>query len=136
MRQIFSTALALLLAISCNLEARTTYADKASIENAYTNQQSNVQLQAYGKVEKVLADDSQGSRHQRFIVRINAKLTILIAHNIDLARRIPDLKPGDLVEFYGEYEWNKKGGVVHWTHRDPSGRHLAGWLKHNGITYQ
>ena len=136
MRQILATALALLLALSCNADARQTYADKATLENAYTNQQSNVQLMAYGKVEKILPDDNEGSRHQRIIVRINAKLTILIAHNIDLAKRIPDLRQGDLIEFYGEYEWNKKGGVIHWTHRDPSGRHLAGWLKHNGIIYQ
>jgi hypothetical protein len=32
--------------------------------------------------------------------------------------------------------WNEKGGVVHWTHRDPGGRHMAGWLAHNGKTYQ
>lgn len=136
MRQFFSTLLIVVLAISCNADVRPTYADKASIEHAYINQQSNVQLKAYGKVEKILQDDNEGSRHQRIIVRINAKQTVLIAHNIDLAKRIPNLKQGDLIEFYGEYEWNKKGGVVHWTHHDPSGRHLAGWLKHNGIIYQ
>lgn len=135
MKPIMAKLLLLLLAISGAVDARQTL-DKVSIENAYAQQQSNVQLASYGKVEKVLPDDDQGSRHQRIIVRISAKQTILIAHNIDLAKRIPNLKPGDLIEFYGEYEWNKKGGLVHWTHRDPSGRHLAGWLKHQGITYQ
>jgi len=43
---------------------------------------------------------------------------------------------GDSVGFYGEYEWNSKGGVIHWTHLDPSGQHIAGWLKHDGKTYQ
>lgn len=136
MKQIFSSLVFLVLALSCHVDARQTYADKASIENAFTQGQTNVQLTAYGKVEKILPDDTQGSRHQRIIVRINAKQTILIAHNIDLAKRVANLKIGDLIEFYGEYEWNKKGGVVHWTHSDPSGRHLAGWLKHNGIIYQ
>ncbi len=62
--------------------------------------------------------------------------TILIAHNIDLAPRINSVSKGDSVEFYGEYEWNKKGGVVHWTHKDPHGNHIGGWLKHNGKMYQ
>ncbi|MFN9385947.1 MAG: DUF3465 domain-containing protein [Cyanobacteriota bacterium] len=25
---------------------------------------------------------------------------------------------------------------MHWTHHDPDGNHVAGWLKHNGIVYQ
>lgn len=85
---------------------------------------------------RVLPDDNDGSRHQRFIVRLDSGQTILIAHNIDIAPRIASLNAGDAVDFNGEYEWNPKGGVVHWTHRDPAGRHPAGWLRHNGMTFQ
>ena len=84
----------------------------------------------------ILPDDNDGSRHQRFILRLESGQTVLIAHNIDLAPRIDSLSEGNLVEFYGEYEWNSRGGVVHWTHHDPRGSHVDGWLKHDGQTYQ
>jgi hypothetical protein len=106
------------------------------LRRAFDNQQSDVQVQAAGKLEKVLTDDNDGSRHQRFIVRVSAEQSVLIAHNIDLAPRVADLKEGDHIEFFGEYEWNNKGGVVHWTHHDPANRHIGGWIKHNGKTYQ
>jgi hypothetical protein len=113
-----------------------TVAHRDGIAEAYEHQRSGVQVETAGVVEKVLADDNDGSRHQRFIVRVPSGQTILIAHNIDLASRVAGLREGDPIELSGEYEWNNKGGVVHWTHRDPSGRHVAGWIKHSGHTYQ
>ena len=104
--------------------------------DAITNHQSNVQVQGGGIVVKILTDDREGSKHQRFIVRLESGQTILIAHNIDLANKIDSLKEGGRVEFKGEYEWNQKGGVVHWTHRDPNGHHSTGWIKHNGQIFQ
>lgn len=106
------------------------------LNNAYNNQKSDIQVRGSGKVYRILADDNQGSRHQKFILRLRNQQTILIAHNIDLAPRIDKLKVGDTVKFHGEYEWNNRGGVVHWTHNDPQGRHADGWLKHNGRTYR
>jgi hypothetical protein len=94
------------------------------------------QFESEGTVVRVLADDNQGSRHQRFIVRLRSGRTVLIAHNIDLAPRVPGLSAGDTVSFSGEFEDNDKGGVVHWTHHDPSGRHVAGWIKHGGQVFQ
>ena len=104
--------------------------------SAMENRRSDVQLEAVGTVVKVLADDNDGSRHQRFLIRAGSGQTVLVAHNIDLAPRVAGLAAGDLVTIYGEYEWNAKGGVLHWTHHDPSGRHVAGWIKHEGQTYQ
>ena len=108
----------------------------AILENAFTQRISKLQVTGQGTVVKVLRDDSNGSRHQRFIVRLDSGRTMLVAHNIDLAPRIETLRAGDTVVFNGEYEWNPKGGVIHWTHRDPQGRHPAGWIKHDGQTYQ
>jgi hypothetical protein len=108
----------------------------AALATANQNRQSNVQVQGSGRVTKLLSDDNDGSRHQRFIVRLASGQTVLIAHNIDLASRVGSLLEGDSVQFHGEYEWNAKGGVVHWTHRDPERRHEDGWIKHQGRTYQ
>ena len=104
--------------------------------NAFENGKSGIQSEGNGIVIKVLPEDNDGSRHQRFILRLDSGQTLLIAHNIDLAPRISSLKKGDAVSFYGVYEWNPKGGVIHWTHHDPDGRHVAGWLQHNDRKYQ
>jgi hypothetical protein len=94
------------------------------------------QAKGSGTVVRVLSDDNDGSRHQRFILRLAGGRTLLIAHNIDLAPRIPGIRKGDTVEFYGEFRSNPEGGVIHWTHHDPQGRHPGGWLRHKGRTYQ
>jgi len=107
-----------------------------TISNAYQNKLSDIQVKGVGRVSRVLPDDNQGSRHQKFILRLPSGQTVLIAHNIDLAPRIPNLRKGDAVEFYGEYEWSERGGVVHWTHHDPKGRHIGGWLKRDGRVYE
>ncbi len=106
------------------------------LQDAFKGKKSNLWLAGSGDVIKILSDDNKGSRHQRFLVRVNPKQTLLIAHNIDLAERVANLQVGDRVEFYGEYEWNEKGGVIHWTHHDPSGKKTGGWIKHNDIIYQ
>lgn len=106
------------------------------IATAYSQHVSNLQVQGGGVVDRVLSDDSNGDRHQRFIVRLPWGQTVLVAHNIDLAPRVAQLSVGDRVDFFGEYEWNAQGGVIHWTHRDPAGRHVAGWIRHDGALYQ
>ena len=103
---------------------------------AFKNQSSDVQVRGKGVVSRLLRDDNEGSRHQKFILKLTNGQTVLVSHNIDLAPRISDLKKGDNIEYYGEYEWNEKGGVLHWTHDDPAGRHEDGWLKHKGKIYQ
>ena len=110
--------------------------DLRKIVEAYRSQRSDVQVKGVGTVKKLLRDDLEGSRHQRFLLRLDNNQTLLVAHNIDLAPRIDNLRKGDRVSFHGEYEWNNQGGVLHWTHHDPAGRHPDGWLKHQGRIYQ
>lgn len=107
-----------------------------AIGRAFASRTSDIQVEGEGTVIRLLPDDLNGSRHQRFIIQLASEQTLLISHNIDIAPRIEGLELGDKVRFNGEYEWNDKGGVIHWTHRDPKGRHIAGWIKHNGKTFQ
>ena len=85
---------------------------------------------------RVLADDLNAPQHQRFILQLASGQTLLIIHNIDIAPRIDGLEVGDSIRFSGEYVWNEKGGVIHWTHHDLQGRHVAGWVIHHGKTYK
>lgn len=106
------------------------------LQHAYDNQKIGLQVEGKGVVIRMLGEDLDGLRHQRFILQLESGQTLLISHNIDLAPKINRLMEGDSVEFYGEYEWNPEGGVIHWTHRDPDNKHVAGWLKHGGRIYQ
>ncbi len=108
-----------------------------AILDAFAAGRSDLLIEGEGVVEAVLRDDEKGSRHQRFILALpRSGHTVLIAHNIDLAPRIPKLRRGDRVAFRGEYEWNERGGVIHWTHHDPAGRHPGGWLEHEGRRFE
>ena len=113
-----------------------TGAGSEAIGRAFASHAQDVRVAGAGVVARVLSDDTQGGRHQRFLVRLPSGQTILIAHNIDVAPRVESLRVGDAIEFEGEYVWNAQGGLVHWTHRDPAGRHRAGWLRYRGRTYQ
>lgn len=107
----------------------------APVTEAFRSHRSNLEVETGGRVLRVLPDDRQGSPHERFIVRVEGGPTVLVAHNLDLASRVP-VAAGDSVELHGEYEWNPQGGVIHWTHRDPEGRHAAGWIRLQGHLYQ
>ncbi len=110
-------------------------AGSAAINQAFADEKSGIIVEAAGRVHKVLPDDTEGDRHQRFIIRIDGDHSLLVAHNIDLAKRAP-VKEGDLVSFRGQYEWSSQGGTLHWTHRDPAGRHPDGWIELNGAKYE
>jgi hypothetical protein len=105
------------------------------VEAAFTAQRSGQWVEVDGRVSRLLADDNEGSRHQRFILELGSGHTLLVSHNIDLADRLPLIR-NDQVMLRGRYEWNDRGGVVHWTHHDPAGRLQGGWIQHGGIRYR
>ena len=108
---------------------------ESALAELYVQRQSGVMVEFEARVERLLQDDHDGSRHQRFILVLNNGHTVLVAHNIDLAERVP-LGVSDLVRIRGEYEFNEQGGVVHWTHRDPGMGTKHGWIEHQGIRYE
>jgi hypothetical protein len=108
----------------------------SEIARLLRERQSGVVVEGVGTVEKLLPDDLAGSRHQRFILRLASRQTILVSHNIDLAPRLDSLRIGDEVRFRGQYEWNQRGGLVHWTHHDPGGQRTGGWLRHGDRVYR
>jgi hypothetical protein len=118
-----------------SIEPNTSYTTHSDIEALYAKRESDTIVETTGKVVKLLADDLEGSRHQKFILELASGHTLLVSHNIDLAPRVNALKRNDTVTLKGEYEWTKRGGVVHWTHHDPAGRHEDGWIEHKGKRY-
>jgi hypothetical protein len=107
----------------------------AGIERVIQSRAGHTWVETGGSVIRLLPDDREGTAHQRFILRLASGRTVLVAHNIDLARRVP-VQVGDAVRLRGRYEWNDKGGVVHWTHRDPGNSKVGGWIEFNTARYQ
>lgn len=103
---------------------------------AFEGKAGGQMLRTEGRVERILADDNDGSPHQRFVIVTDSGLSLLIAHNMELAPRLDGLAAGERVSVFGEYEWNDKGGLIHWTHDDPQGDHQAGYIEWRGRRYQ
>ncbi len=110
--------------------------ESSPVAELYQQQRSDVLVEVSGEVIRIFADDNRGSRHQRFLIELADGHTLLVAHNIDLAPRVDNIEVGDEISLFGEYEWNDKGGVMHWTHHDPANKHPHGWIRHQGKLYQ
>lgn len=106
------------------------------LRQAIERHEERVWMTLEGEVVKVLADDLEGSRHQRFLFDVAPGIpTLKLSHNIDLAPRIP-MSEGDTFVTRGRYEWNEFGGVIHWTHHDPDGDIEGGWVEFDGERYE
>ncbi len=105
------------------------------VANAFDKQLNDVILGVEGEVVRLLPDDDYAPRHQLFLLELANDITLKVSHNIDQAPYIP-LERGDTVRVFGEYEWNEKGGVLHWTHLAHGGNHPDGYIEHEGRFYQ
>ncbi len=110
-------------------------AGSQALASAFARRANDEWVEARLTVVRLLTDDNDGRRHQRFIATSAGGQSILVAHNIDLAERVP-VAVGDNVYLRGQYEWNDRGGVIHWTHHDPAGRHGGGFVRHEERVYR
>lgn len=104
------------------------------MKRVYDKFDTGTWIEGTGVVLRLIADDNDGARHQRFILDLRNGQTVLMAHNIDLADRVP-VGLGDRVYFRGMYEWNEQGGLVHWTHHDPLGIEDGGFIRYRAKVY-
>ncbi|MCB9883473.1 MAG: DUF3465 domain-containing protein [Planctomycetes bacterium] len=105
------------------------------VARAFAAKKSDVFVEVEGVVVHILPVDNEGTRHQNFLFELSNDITLKISHNIDLADPIPNLRKGMRLRIRGEYEYNEKGGVLHWTHHDPARRHPDGWIEVDGKRY-
>lgn len=107
--------------------------DNKAFEQAFEDRSQKVILSVSGRVIKTLEEPS-GSKYQKFLVDIDGR-TVLVAHNLEMGRMIP-VEPNYEIVIKGEYIWTEKGGVIHWTHRDPRKEHPDGFIYYNKRLYK
>ncbi len=94
---------------------------------------SAVEVTANGSVARLLGNSSSRTgTHEGFVLRSNA-LMIQVQDNTTITGQIP-LSKGEAVTLQGQYECND--GVIHWTHHDPRGRHVSGFIEAGGKIYR
>jgi hypothetical protein len=109
--------------------------DQSQLLQAQANQAKKVEIIFSARVKKILPDDTKGLPHQRLILAVENGSTVLLAHDIKYAPKVP-VQVGDMLVVKGEYIWNRKGGVVHWTHHSDSPRHEGGYIEFGGQKYE
>jgi len=127
------------LVASCSLRGAETLEatdlDQQQVLDAQAQHLRHVQVTIVAPVLKILPDDTQGIPHERFLIALSNGTSILIAHDTRLAPRVP-VEAGDKLKICGEYIWNEKGGVIHWTHHAIGGIHPGGYIELNGQRYE
>ena len=72
------------------------------MSDTFTKRHDGEWVEVSGFVRRLLSDDGDGSLHQRFIIDVGHRQTLLVAHNLELADRVP-VGMGDRVYVRGLY---------------------------------
>ncbi len=87
------------------------------------------------KVVEILQDDTHGSPHQKFKIRLSNNKIVIVISNLDMCVHIP-VQIGDSVGAGGQYiPTGPATGILHWVHADPSKRRPDGYVELNGHVY-
>ncbi len=118
-----------------NAFTNSAVTDETEVAAAQNNRASHVQVTCTLPVKRMLRPDDKGEKHEKFLLQLSNGSTILVAHNVSRAPSVP-VEAGDIVTVHGEYIWNNKGGVIHWTHASDTPRHAGGYIDFKGRRYQ
>jgi hypothetical protein len=112
--------------------------DNAHVCALYASGTSDAEVVAQGTVLGVLGTHNGPSgEHEGFLLKLTQQcdLMLRVETNVDITGPVP-LRAGETVTVKGQFEDDPGGGVIHWTHRDPSGRHVAGYVLAGGKYYE
>jgi hypothetical protein len=127
-----ASAFATLLLTGC-AGASSSDAGNGAVYDAWRAQRSRVEVTADGSVARVLGiREGPSGTHEGFLLHLRGSagrgLTVRVEDNVDITGRIP-LREGDDVIVKGEYVYDPRGGLIHYTHHDPRGRHPSGYVR-------
>jgi hypothetical protein len=129
-------ALAVACAVAC--AGKPEQPDNAQICALYSSGASGDEVIGRGTVAAVLGTSNGPSgEHEGFLLKLHGQCDLLlrIETNTSIIGPVP-LHEGENLIVKGQYENDPTGGVVHWTHHDPAGRHVAGYILAGGKLYQ
>jgi hypothetical protein len=134
---VIMIALALAVASVLLWQSRPGYEVKSgftALEDAHQYRQTGFMAEVDGTVARILMDDKDDRRNQKFTIRLTNGQMVLVVHDQEAAGRVP-VSVGDTVLVRGEYIWTETGGTLRHTQRDYSARRLHGWIDHRGERY-
>ena len=133
---VISIAL-VLVALALVWQSRPGYEVKSgftALEEAHRYRQTGIMAEVDGTVARILMDDKEDQRNQKFTIRLTNGQMVLVIHDQEAAGRVP-VSFGDTVLVRGEYVWTETGGTLRHTQRDYSAQRLHGWIDHKGERY-
>jgi len=134
MRSAFAGVALLLALTACSGPAGAD--GNAAVYDAWRSQRSRVEVTAV--VRDLGLRRGPSGLHEGFLLHLDGAaghgLTVRVEDNVDITGPIA-LRLGDAVEVRGEYIYDSRGGLIHYTHHDPRARHPGGYVRVGNRTF-